>query len=364
MAADPKPKDPKQDWKSEAGPIRFYLNDPTVSEIMVNRYDKVFIERSGVIEEAEYTFSSRDAYNRFVHSVAVAVGRELNRRHPLLDGILPDGSRINIVIPPVTSDSPSVTIRKFSRDMLSYKQLITNEYLDEKLVYFLSQAVLGKQNIIISGGTGSGKTTLLNLLTSFIPKKERIVAIEDTPELQIAVKNLVRLEAQTNIGEEEIRIPDLVKNALRMRPDRIIIGECRGEEVWDMFAAMNTGHEGSMSTIHANSAYDAIRRLENLLLRASPNTPHPVIKEDLAHTIDLIIQVERASDGRRRLVEVLEVMGRKDDQYIVKDVFTYSPETGFSSTGHIPKFVRKSNRNGVQFPEHFFDPKYKPTLAE
>lgn len=240
------------DWRAEAGPLKIYLSDPTVSEIMVNRWDKIFVERGGSIEESTYKFANPEAVWRFVQAIAVVTKKELNNRHPYLDARLPDGSRLNIVIPPVALEGPSITIRKFSQSLLTFHHLIQSGAIDDKGIFFLNQAVQSKQNIIISGGTGSGKTTLLNILSSFIGQKERVVTIEDTAELQLGVRNIVRMETRPQIGTEDpITIFDLLKNALRMRPDRIVIGECRGVEAWDMLVAMNTGHEGSMTTLHA-----------------------------------------------------------------------------------------------------------------
>jgi len=351
------------DWKQESGPLRKYLNDPTVSEIMVNRYDRVFIERNGVIEEAEARFDSVDSITRFVQSLAVIVGKELNRRTPFMDARLPDGSRLNAVVPPVALDGPSITIRKFTNAQVDYKRLLAKGTLDEKSLYFLSQAIVARQNMIISGGTGSGKTTMLNTVSSFISPRERVVTIEDTAELQINSKNTVRLESKLPIGQEPgVSMQDLLKNALRMRPDRIIVGECRGPESWDMLMAMNTGHAGSLTTLHSNSAYDALRRLEAMVLRSGNEVPLAMIRKDIGRTINLIVQIERSTDGVRRVVEISEVLEAGTDNYQTQDIFTYHQGKGLVSTGYIPTFARDTQDPRVKLTPGFFEPDFKIKL--
>lgn len=351
------------DWRLEAGPIKAYLADPAVTEIMINRWDRIFVEKKGLIEETGYKFSGPESLLRFVQSIAVASKKELNQRHPYLDTRMPDGSRVNIVIPPIALDGPSITIRKFSQSVMTYQNLIQSGAVSDKVVYFLNQAVLTKQNIIISGGTGSGKTSLLNILSSFIPSKERIVTIEDTAELQINVKNLVRLETREQIGNDDpVSIFELLKNALRMRPDRIIIGECRGEEALDMLLAMNTGHEGSMTTLHANSANDALRRLESMIIKAGKDS-RIMIQEDIANTIDIIIQTERGADGRRRITEITEVIGRGEKAYLTNPLFKFDPHQGILSTGVLPKFSTQPKLIKPHFPENFFEPDFKIKLT-
>lgn len=351
------------DWKQEAGPIRKYLNDPTVSEIMVNRYDRIFIERNGVIEEAEARFDSADAVNRFVQSLAVYVGKEINRRSPILEARLPDGSRLNAVMSPVALDGPTVTIRKFLSVKVDVKGLIHKGTLSQKALYFLSQLILARQNIIISGGTGSGKTTLLNAISGFIPSRERVVTIEDTAELQVDSRNLVRLESKIALHQDtEVTIQDLLKSSLRMRPDRIIIGECRGAEAWDMLMAMNTGHAGSMTTLHANSAYDALRRLEAMVMRSDIGVPLEMIKKDIARSIDFIIQIERNSDGMRRVLQISEVLEAEDGGYQIRDIFAYSSENGLESLGAVPYFLKDEVDSKVNLEESFFHPNFKIKL--
>ncbi|MBL7544266.1 MAG: CpaF family protein [Bdellovibrionaceae bacterium] len=351
------------DWRNEAGPIRKFLNDISVTEIMVNRYDKIFVERKGIIEETEGKFDNADHLIRLVQALAVNVGRELNRRNPFLDAKMSDGSRVNIVIPPISIDSPAITIRKFSPVMIHYNNLIHHGAFDEKVLYFLNQAVLARQNIVISGGTGSGKTTLLNLMSQFIPTKERIVTIEDTCELQLSVKNLVKMECRSSVGEVQFDIKDLLKNALRMRPDRIIIGEVRGPEAMDMLVAMNTGHDGSMSTLHANSAYDALRRIEAMILRGESDVPVSSVRQDISSTINLIVQASRSNDGTRRVIEIAEVLPNEGEQYRTECIFEFDLQYGFRSTGYTPKFAQNSKNPKIKFSADFFNPEHKIKLT-
>ncbi|MCK6597482.1 MAG: CpaF family protein [Bdellovibrionaceae bacterium] len=352
------------DWKNEAGPIKKYFNDITVTEIMINRYDKIFIERKGILEEVEGKFDNPEHLVRFVQALAVNVGRDLNRKNPFMDARLPDGSRVNIVIPPVSVDNPMVTIRKFSPMMVSYTNLLSYGAFDEKILYFINQAVVARQNIIISGGTGSGKTTILNLLSQFIPAKERVVTLEDTVELQMNVKNVVRMECRSFLSDSHFEIKDLLRNALRMRPDRLIIGEVRGGEAFDMLIAMNTGHEGSMSTLHSNSAFDALRRIEAMVLRGTQDIPIQTVKDDIAKTINIIIQTERFSDGSRRISEVVEVDGRTTQDYTINKIFEFNElDKKFTSLGYVPKFVTDSRNPRIKFPQGFFEPDHVIKLS-
>lgn len=353
------------DWKSEAGPLKVYLNDRTVSEIMVNRWDRVFIERNGLITEAEHGFQNAEALARLVRALAVAVGKELNRRFPCLDARLPDGSRLHLVVPPVALDGPTITIRKASDSVMSYQELIQKGSIDGKAIFFLNRAVYAKQNIVISGGTGSGKTTLLNVLSSFIGDHERVVTIEDTAELKLNVRNIVRMETKPAVGSEPaITMESLLKNALRMRPDRIVIGECRGAEAMDMLMAMNTGHEGSLTTVHANSAQDALRRMESMVLRSGIEAPLSMIQMDLANTINFIVQAERSFDGKRRVVEIMEVCGREKDHYITREIFRFDPDKGYlASTGSVPRFVEESRDDKLALNSEIFDPEKKVRLT-
>jgi pilus assembly protein CpaF len=355
---------PKSDWRNEAGPLKPLITDPSITEIMVNRFDKIFVEREGVIQEVEIKFENIEQLNRMVQAIAVATSKEVNRRHPCLDARLPDGSRINIVTPPITLDGPAITIRKFTAGGLAYADLLSSQSLDDKIVYFLKQAVRARQNIIVSGGTGCGKTTLLNVICSLLSANERIVTIEDTAELKINAKNIVRMESRLPLGNEPpIELKDLVKNALRMRPDRLIVGECRGPEAWDMLQAMNTGHDGSLTTLHANSATDALRRLESMILRAGLEMPHHVIKDDISKTINLIIQMERFIDGKRRIVEIIEVVGLDSNGYDLRKIFTYNEHDGFKSSGQTPRFWETNKNPRVKFPNGFFNPENNFKIA-
>lgn len=351
------------DFKQDAGPIRQYLNDPDVTEIMINRFDVIFVEKGGKLEELDKGFENSEALTRFVASIANVSGRELNRRHPVLDSRLPDGSRINIVIPPVALDGPVVTIRRHKKQAMTHRDLTQAGSVDDKLIVFLYQLVRCRQNLVVSGGTGSGKTTLLNVMSSFIPSSERIITIEDTAELVLPVKNMVRMEAKPAIANDPgVSIHELVISALRMRPDRLVIGECRGAEAWDMLLAMNTGHEGSMTTLHSNSAYDALRRLEAMVLRSGYEAPLQMIKTDIASTINFVVHVERLSDGRRRVMEVVEVIGRKGDDYETREIFKWTQGNGFKSQGIVPRFVENPTHPEMQLTKEFFAPgyKYKP----
>lgn len=352
------------DWRQESGPLKVFLTDPTVTEIMVNRWDRIFIERSGNIEESTYKFKDNEALWRFVQAIAVITKRDLNNRHPYLDARLPDGSRLNIVIPPVALESPIITIRKFNPSIINYQQLVNSGSLDDKSIYFLNHAVQAKQNMIVSGGTGSGKTTMLNILSSFIPTRERVVTIEETAELQFTVKNIVRMETRPAMGAEPaITIHELLRNALRMRPDRIVIGECRGVEAWDMLVAMNTGHEGSLTTLHANSAHDALRRMESMIMHTGSDAPRSMIQEDIAQTINFIIQAERGFDGKRKIVEILEIVGRSGDNYQTNSIFKNVQGQGMVSTGLIPAFITTQKTVKSQFPSNFFAPEFKIKLS-
>lgn len=352
------------DWKSEAGPLKVFLNDKTVSEIMVNRWDRIFIERNGKIVEAEHHFKNAEALARLVRALAVAVGRELNRRFPCLDARLPDGSRLNLVVPPVSLDGPSITIRKASDAILSYQDLIQKGAIDGKAVFFLNRAVYAKQNIVISGGTGSGKTTFLNVLSSFIADHERVVTLEDTAELRLHVKNIVRMETKPAMGSEPaITMESLLKNALRMRPDRIVIGECRGAEALDMLMAMNTGHEGSLTTVHANTAMGALRRLESMVLRSGIEAPLSMVQTDIANTVNFIVQVDRSFDGKRQVVEILEVYGRDNDSYLTREIFKYDAEKGLVSTGAVPRFVSENRDEKLALNPEIFAPDKKVRLT-
>lgn len=350
------------DWQARCGPLEAFLRDPTVTEIMVNGPGKIFVEQKGLVKKTAAKFDSVERLLDLMQAMAGAVGKTLDARNPCVDGRLPDGSRINCVVAPVAVDGPALTIRKFSPHFLNHAQLIANGLFDERMAYFLSCCVAARMNILVSGGTGSGKTTLLNVLSSFIPGHERIVTIEDAAELKIRSENMVRMEARpASLDESGVSIRQLVINALRMRPDRILVGECRGAEAFDMLSAMNTGHEGSMTTIHANTARDALRRLEALVMLAATEMPLKVIRQNISSAINLVVQISRNSDGTRRVTEVMEVGGMEGDVILTQDLFRWHPQPApgaFKSSGFVPKFIATFKERGVDFPKDFFNDGY------
>jgi pilus assembly protein CpaF len=346
------------------GPLTALMQDPTITEIMVNGIKKVFVESRGTLKATPLSFSSEEELMKLFNKIAEFLGKNLSDKAPTLDGRLPDGSRVNLVIPPVSVDGPSMTIRKFSPMGLTYENLIASGMLDEKMAYFLNCCVSARINMIVSGGTGSGKTTLLNVLSSFIDPAERVVTIEDAAELKIQIPNLVRLEARPGDLRETppVTIRQLAINALRMRPDRIIIGECRGAEALDMLFAMNTGHEGSMSTIHSNTGRDALRRIEAMVMLAGSELPLRTIREYVSSALQLVVNVQRGQDGVRRIVEMIEVSGMEGEVITTQDIFKYNPkEKNFVCAGFVPRFIQKFALRGIQFPPDFFSLKYKIT---
>jgi pilus assembly protein CpaF len=318
------------------GPIQPLLDDPDVDEVMVNGRNKVYIERKGKLVKTGIYFETDDHVLRLIDRIILPLGRRIDSDTPTVDARLPDGSRVNAVIPPVALDGPSVTIRKFRKDKLSVKQLIDNNSLTETMSTFLRACVISRFNIIISGGTGSGKTTLLNVLSTFIPGEERIVTIEDAAELQLQQEHVVRLETKpANLdGTGLVTVRDLVRNCLRMRPDRIIVGEVRGGEALDMMQAMNTGHDGSLTTLHANAPRDALSRLETMCLMAGMEMPIKVLREQAASAIDLIVQVSRIRDGSRKVTQITEVCGMEGDTIVLTDIFKFE-QTGVSPDGRV-----------------------------
>ncbi|MEQ1877747.1 MAG: CpaF family protein [Bdellovibrionia bacterium] len=352
------------DFNKDAGPLRPYLTDPEVSEIMVNRWDRIFVEKRGVVYELEHGFENAEALVRFAQAAAIAAGRELNRRFPCVDSRLPDGSRISLIGHPVALDGPIVTIRRHRARSLTHEDMVKAGSVDDKLILFLYQLVRCRQNLVVCGGTSSGKTTLLNVLSSFILPQERIITIEDTAELNLQVRNLVRMETKPEIGQDTgVSARDLVISALRMRPDRIVVGECRGSEAWDMLIAMNTGHDGSMATLHSNSAFDALRRLEAMIIRSGLEAPLQMIQTDVASTVKFIIFMNRGSDGTRRVEEVVEVMGRDKDNYVTREIFKWTAAKGFRSTGNVPSFVQRPTSTEMQLNHEFFNPVYEYKAA-
>jgi pilus assembly protein CpaF len=345
------------------GPLEPFLRDPSITEVMVNKADQVYVERAGRIEETEASFLDDAHLLRIIDRIVSQVGRRIDESSPMVDARLPDGSRVNAIIPPLALRGPSLTIRKFSRNALTLENLVGLGSLTEQTADFLAQCVQGKLNILISGGTGTGKTTLLNAVSSYVPSAERIVTVEDAAELRLLQRHVVSLESRPpNVeGEGEIRIRDLVRNALRMRPDRIIVGEVRGGEALDMLQAMNTGHDGSLTTIHANSARDALHRLEMLVLMAGVELPVKAIREQVAGGFDLLVHIARLVDGSRRITQITEIAGMEGDVVTLQDLFVArSAEYGVGQpsgllgplqpTGLRPGFLSKLGANGVELP--------------
>jgi pilus assembly protein CpaF len=352
------------DWLQDAGPIVRYLNDPLVSEIMVNGPKAIFVERGGQIQKTSAVFPNDETLLKFMNTIARFVGKEINRRFAYIDARMPDGSRVNCVVPPIALDGPVLTIRKAKKSVMTVKELLDAGAFNEKLLYFLNCIVVGRLNIIVSGGTGSGKTTLLNALSSFVPSKERVITIEDTPELRLLNEHIVRLEARSATPNDPgVTIRELVMNSLRMRPDRIIVGESRGGEIWDILVAMNTGHEGSMTSIHSNSGRDALRRIESMIMMGGQEMTSRMVRENLGSTIDIIVQIERLPSGLRAITEVMEIVGTKEDQMLVQQLFLFDHKAGFSkSTNRVPRFVANPKHSPIKFPDNFFHPDFSITL--
>jgi pilus assembly protein CpaF len=346
------------------GPLEPLLRDDTITEIMVNGPKKVYIERNGKIERTNVVFEDDEHLMRIIERIVAPLGRRVDESMPYVDARLPDGSRVNIVIPPISLIGPVVTIRKFYRTPLTVEDLIRLGSATPEVMEFLKACVQAKINIVVSGGTGSGKTTLLNILSGFIPEGERIITIENAAELQLRQEHVVTLETRPpNIeGKGEITMRDLVINALRMRPDRIIVGECRGGEAFDMLQAMNTGHEGSMTTIHANSPRDALARLENMVLMAGTDLPHRAIREQIAMAIDLIVQTARMRDGSRKIVSLTEIQGLEGEVITTTELFKfehYGMEGGkivgrLVPTGIRPRFIDRLEEAGIRLPPSIF----------
>jgi pilus assembly protein CpaF len=307
------------------GPIQAFIDDSEVSEVMVNGAKQIYVERSGKIVKTDAGFLDDEHVLEIIQRIVAPLGRRIDPDHPAVDARLPDGSRVNAIIPPVAIDGPSITIRKFRRDKLEVDQLVELGSLSKVMAEFLQACVVSRLNVIISGGTGSGKTTLLNVLSGFIPEDERIVTIEDAAELQLRQEHVVRLEtkAPNSDGGGAMTVRDLVRNALRMRPDRIVVGEVRGGEALDMLQAMNTGHDGSLTTIHANTPRDTISRLETLVLMSGLDLPIHVVREQIASAIDLIVQQSRLSDGSRKVTQITEVMGMEGDTIVLSDLYKF-----------------------------------------
>jgi pilus assembly protein CpaF len=348
------------------GPITALLEDPDVSEIMCNNTTGVWVERRGLLEETDVAFPDEASLRRVIDRIVSAIGRRVDESSPMVDARLPDGSRVNAVIPPLAVDGPSLTIRKFSKLVLRAEDYVRTGAATPALMEFLSTCVEGKLNVLVSGGTGTGKTTLLNVLSNFIPAGERIVTIEDAVELRLARRHVIRLEARpANIeGRGEVSIRDLVRNALRMRPDRIIVGECRGGEALDMLQAMNTGHEGSLGTLHANTPRDALSRMETMVLMAGLDLPIRAIREQIASAIDLIVHISRLRDGSRRITSVSEVVGMENDVITMNTLFDFDYSAGMDENGRFlghpvptgirPFFSDRLLEQGFKMPKELF----------
>jgi len=329
------------------GPLEALLNDDTITEIMVNGADTIYVEQKGKLTRSPVTFDDEAHLRRVIDRIVSKVGRRIDESSPLVDARLMDGSRVNAIIPPLAVSGSTLTIRKFSRDALGVNDLIGFGTMTPDMADLLRACVQARLNILVSGGTGTGKTTLLNVLSSFIPSNERIITIEDAVELQLQQDHLVRLESRpANVeGRGEVTIRDLVKNSLRMRPDRIVVGECRGAEALDMLQAMNTGHDGSLSTVHANAPRDAIARLETLVLMAGMDLPLRAIREQITSAVDLIVQITRLRDGTRRVVAVTEVHGMEGQTVTLQDIFLFDYSAGLDANG---KFLGRPVATGVR----------------
>ena len=346
------------------GPLEPLLADDTISEIMVNGPNHIFVEKKGKLVKTNLNFESDDHVLRIIDRIVSPLGRRIDESQPLVDARLPDGSRVNAIIPPLALNGPTLTIRKFSKTPLTIENLIQFGSITPEAAEFLRACVLARTNIVVSGGTGAGKTTLLNICSNFIPDDERIVTIENAAELQLAKEHVVTLESRPpNIeGKGEVSIRDLVINSLRMRPDRIVVGECRGGEALDMLQAMNTGHDGSLTTAHANSPRDAIARLETMCLMAGMDLPVRAIREQVASAVDVIVQQSRMRDGSRKIINITEVQGMEGDVVVLSDIFVFEQQ-GFEGgkvigrlkpTGLRPKFMNKIEDAGIQLPPNIF----------
>lgn len=318
------------------GPIQPLLMDPDITEVMVNGPKSVYVEKKGKLTKSSVVFDDDNHVLQIIDRIILPLGRRVDADSPTVDARLPDGSRVNAVVPPVAIDGPSITIRKFSKERLGIDALIDFGSITDKMAEFMRACVLAHLNIIISGGTGSGKTTLLNVLSSFIPESERIITIEDAAELQLQQDHVLRMETKpANVdGRGEVNIRELVRNSLRMRPDRIVVGEVRGGEALDMLQAMNTGHDGSLTTIHSNSPRDAIARLETLVLMAGMDLPLKVVRQQIASAVDLIVQQSRLTDGSRKVTAVTEIAGMEGDTVVLTDIFKFE-QTGVSADGKV-----------------------------
>jgi pilus assembly protein CpaF len=348
------------------GPIEPLMQDPSVSDILVNGAKEVYVERGGLLEETNVVFRDEAHLMRIIRKIVTAVGRRVDAKSPMVDARLADGSRVNVILPPLAVDGPHLSIRRFGREPLTEANLLANHTLTAPMIGLLKAAVGARLNVLISGGTGAGKTTLLNVLSGYISAKERIVTIEDAAELQLKQRHVVRLEcrqAEPN-GEGRVGARELVRNSLRMRPNRIIVGEVRGEEALDMLQAMNTGHDGSLATVHANSPRDALARLETMAMMANLNLPEAAIRKQIASALSLIVQVARFPDGTRRVTHVSEVTGMESDVISLQDLFLFERQGvskegrtvgTFFSNGIRPKFSDQLKSLGFELPADMFE---------
>jgi septum site-determining protein MinD len=332
---------------------------------MVNKRDLIFVEKNGRLTRADASFTSNQQLMTIIERIVTPLGRRIDEKTPYVDARLKDGSRVNAVIPPLSIDGPCITIRKFAKVPITYKDYVKFGTMTEPMLDFLRICIENKLNVIISGGTGSGKTTLLNVLSGFIPATERIITVEDAAELQLKQEHVIRLETRpSNMeGEGAVTIRDLVKNTLRMRPDRIVVGECRGGEALDMLSAMNTGHDGSLTTVHSNSPREAVSRLETLCLMAGMDLPAKAIREQIAGAVDMIIQISRLSDGSRKVISITEVIGMQGETVTLQEIYRFKEE-GFDknrkivgqyqATGFIPTFIEEFERKGIKVPRTLF----------
>jgi pilus assembly protein CpaF len=348
------------------GPLEPLLKDPTISDILVNRFDKVYVERAGKLEPTGLSFKDDAHLMQIIDRIVSRVGRRVDESSPMVDARLPDGSRVNAIIPPLAIDGPCLSIRRFGRDPITGRNMVENKSLTEPMLELLAAMVKGRMNLLISGGTGAGKTTLLNVLSGYIPNSERIVTIEDAAELQMKQEHVVRLETRPpNIeGKGAVRQRQLVINSLRMRPDRIVIGEVRGEETFDMLQAMNTGHEGSLTTVHANTQRDALARLENMFSMANLNIPERAMRTQIASAIHGVVQIARMADGTRKVITITEVTGMEGDMIAMQDIFVFErkgiDENGkvkgtFRATGVRPKFIERLLTGGHKLRPAIFE---------
>jgi pilus assembly protein CpaF len=348
------------------GPLEPLLKDPTVSDILVNRFDRVYVERAGKLEPTGLSFKDDSHLMQIIDRIVSRVGRRVDESSPMVDARLPDGSRVNAIIPPLAIDGPCLSIRRFGRDPVTARNMIENKTLTEPMLELLSAMVKGRLNLLISGGTGAGKTTLLNVLSGYIPNSERVVTIEDAAELQMKQEHVVRLETRPpNIeGKGAVRQRQLVINSLRMRPDRIVVGEVRGEEAFDMLQAMNTGHEGSLTTVHANANRDALARLESMVSMANLNLPERAMRMQIASAIHAVVQIARLSDGTRKVISVSEVHGMDGEVIALQDIFVFDrtgiDESGkvkgvFRATGIRPQFADRLATGGCRLRPALFE---------